>query len=145
MNSNEQNRFIVESPACSGSQVDIEVEEFLSREQEKVVSDSSSESDKESAEPEPAAQAPRDNESAGFQIGFAEDRNKRYRRSMEDAHCFFYNFGNVEGAGFFAIFDGHAGKSTAEYCGTNFHEVFIVLIFAEFSTNTFRISRYTRP
>ncbi|CAG8525953.1 7896_t:CDS:2, partial [Ambispora leptoticha] len=57
-----------------------------------------------------------------FQIGVSEDRNKRCRRTMEDAHSFFYDFAGVEGQGFFAIFDGHAGKQAAEWCGENFHK-----------------------
>ncbi|KXS19598.1 PP2C-domain-containing protein [Gonapodya prolifera JEL478] len=60
---------------------------------------------------------------AGFEVGFAEDRNKRCRRTMEDAHSFHYNFGGVDGAGFFAIFDGHAGKAAADWCGNNLHQV----------------------
>ncbi|CAG8503923.1 10842_t:CDS:2 [Ambispora gerdemannii] len=59
-----------------------------------------------------------------FQIGVSEDRNKRCRRTMEDAHSFFYDFAGVEGQGFFAIFDGHAGKQAAEWCGSHFHETF---------------------
>ncbi|TPX67446.1 hypothetical protein CcCBS67573_g07501 [Chytriomyces confervae] len=51
---------------------------------------------------------------AGFRVGVAEDRNKRYRRTMEDAHTFIYKYGGINGQGFFAIFDGHAGKSAAE-------------------------------
>ena len=35
----------------------------------------------------------------GFCIGFAEDKNKRYRRTMEDAHAFFYDFNGVSGQG----------------------------------------------
>ncbi|KAG9285919.1 hypothetical protein G9A89_013344 [Geosiphon pyriformis] len=59
-----------------------------------------------------------------FQIGISEDKNKRCRRTMEDAHSFFEDFGGVEGQGFFAIFDGHAGKQAAEWCGEHFHETF---------------------
>ncbi|CAG8647291.1 5747_t:CDS:2 [Paraglomus brasilianum] len=59
-----------------------------------------------------------------FKVGVVEDCNKRYRRTMEDAHCYFYDFAGVEGQGFFAIFDGHAGKQAAEWCGNHFHETF---------------------
>ncbi|KAJ3216549.1 Protein phosphatase 2C 1 [Dinochytrium kinnereticum] len=65
---------------------------------------------------------------AGFSIGFAEDRNKRYRRTMEDAHSYLYNFGGIDGQGFFAIYDGHAGKGAAEWCGVNLHETFQSLL-----------------
>ncbi|CED83338.1 protein phosphatase [Phaffia rhodozyma] len=57
-----------------------------------------------------------------FRVGVSEDRNKRCRRSMEDAHSFIYDFGGVEGQGYFAVFDGHAGKHAAEWCGAHFHE-----------------------
>lgn len=43
---------------------------------------------------------------------------------MEDAHSFLYNFDDVQGQGFFAIFDGHAGKQAADWCGEHFHETF---------------------
>lgn len=42
---------------------------------------------------------------------------------MEDAHAFVYDFGGVRGQGFFSVFDGHAGKHAAEWCGQHFHEV----------------------
>jgi protein phosphatase PTC1 len=42
---------------------------------------------------------------------------------MEDAHAFVYDFGGVRGQGFFGVFDGHAGKHAAEWCGQHFHEV----------------------
>ncbi|KAI9248033.1 phosphatase 2C-like domain-containing protein, partial [Phascolomyces articulosus] len=57
----------------------------------------------------------------GFAIGVAEDRNKRCRRTMEDAHSYITDYIGVPRQGFFAIFDGHAGKATAEWCGANFH------------------------
>ncbi|KAI9209109.1 phosphatase 2C-like domain-containing protein [Polychytrium aggregatum] len=61
---------------------------------------------------------------SGFRIGFSEDRNRRYRRTMEDAHSYFYNFEEIEAQGWFAVFDGHAGKAAAEWCGNNLHETF---------------------
>jgi protein phosphatase PTC1 len=42
---------------------------------------------------------------------------------MEDAHSFVIDYAGVRGQGFFAIFDGHAGKHAAEWCGAHFHEV----------------------
>ncbi|KAI9316047.1 phosphatase 2C-like domain-containing protein [Dichotomocladium elegans] len=60
----------------------------------------------------------------GFAIGITEDRNRRCRRTMEDAHCCVTDFLHVPRQGFFAIFDGHAGKATAEWCGKNFHQIF---------------------
>jgi protein phosphatase PTC1 len=60
---------------------------------------------------------------AGFVVGISEDRNKRCRRTMEDAHACIPDFGNIERQGFFGIYDGHAGKATAEWCGENLHKV----------------------
>lgn len=59
----------------------------------------------------------------GFQLGISEDRNKRCRRTMEDAHTFVFDYMGIPRQGFFAIFDGHAGKATAEWCGENFDKV----------------------
>ncbi|KAJ7925305.1 phosphatase 2C-like domain-containing protein [Mycena leptocephala] len=55
-----------------------------------------------------------------YQVGISEDKGAR--RTMEDAHSFVVDFGGVRGQGFFAIFDGHAGKHAAEWCGAHFHE-----------------------
>ncbi|CAG8597783.1 14949_t:CDS:2 [Cetraspora pellucida] len=57
-----------------------------------------------------------------FHVGVSEDRNRRCRRTMEDAHSYFYDFAGIKGQGFFSIFDGHAGKQAAEWCGNHFHE-----------------------
>ena len=82
----------------------------------------------------------------GFVIGFSEDRNKRCRKTMEvrplplpafdvlpgrhclalrsqDAHAFLHSFGGLSGQGFFAVYDGHAGKAAADWCGLNVHAV----------------------
>ncbi|KAJ1658962.1 mgpp2cl-1, protein phosphatase 2C-like protein 1 [Dispira simplex] len=60
-----------------------------------------------------------------FRVGIASDRNRRWRRTMEDSHSFLYDFNRVPGQGFFTIFDGHAGKQAAEWCGIHFHEIFL--------------------
>ncbi|KAL0077652.1 phosphatase 2C-like domain-containing protein [Phycomyces blakesleeanus] len=67
----------------------------------------------------------------GFAIGFSEDRNKRCRRTMEDAHSLVTDFDGVPCQGFFAIFDGHAGKATADWCGDNFDKT-LALCLKEF-------------
>ncbi|KAJ1304285.1 hypothetical protein OPQ81_005445 [Rhizoctonia solani] len=56
----------------------------------------------------------------GYEVGIAHDRGQR--RTMEDAYSFIVDFANVRGQGYFAIFDGHAGKHAAEWCGQNFHK-----------------------
>ncbi|KAJ2696916.1 mgpp2cl-1, protein phosphatase 2C-like protein 1 [Coemansia sp. IMI 209128] len=58
-------------------------------------------------------------------IGVAFSKNRRYRRTMEDAHCHQYDFEGVEGQAFMAIFDGHAGRQAAQWCGENFADVFL--------------------
>ncbi|KAA1067042.1 Protein phosphatase 2C 1 [Puccinia graminis f. sp. tritici] len=57
-----------------------------------------------------------------FKVGVSEDRNRKCRRTMEDSHSFLYSYGGVDGQGYFAVFDGHAGKHAAEWCGQWFHE-----------------------
>lgn len=49
--------------------------------------------------------------------------DKGVRRTMEDAYSYIVDFAGIRGQGFFAIFDGHAGKHAAEWCGQHFHEV----------------------
>jgi len=56
---------------------------------------------------------------AAYTVGVSDDKGSR--RTMEDAHSFVVDFASVRGQGFFAIFDGHAGKHAAEWCGGNFH------------------------
>lgn len=56
-----------------------------------------------------------------FKVGVAENRNATYRAKMEDVHTYVANFAEKLDWGYFAIFDGHAGKSTARWCGNNLH------------------------
>ncbi|ORX35082.1 phosphatase 2C-domain-containing protein, partial [Kockovaella imperatae] len=65
-----------------------------------------------------------------FRVGVSEDRNKRCRRTMEDAHSFVYDYAGIKGQGYFAVFDGHAGKHAAEWCGQNFHEYLLDCLLA---------------
>ncbi|EJD51682.1 protein serine/threonine phosphatase 2C [Auricularia subglabra TFB-10046 SS5] len=67
-----------------------------------------------------------------FSIGVSDD--KGVRRTMEDAYSFVVDFAGVRGQGFFAIFDGHAGKHAAEWCGQHFHDYFLETLAAHRST-----------
>lgn len=58
-----------------------------------------------------------------FRVGLSENRGTR--RTMEDAHSFVVDFDSIRGQGFFAVFDGHAGKYAAEWCGSHFHQACI--------------------
>ncbi|VDB96493.1 unnamed protein product [Peniophora sp. CBMAI 1063] len=55
-----------------------------------------------------------------FRFGVADEKGPR--RTMEDAHTYVFDFAGVSGQGFFAVFDGHAGKEAADWCAKNFHE-----------------------
>ncbi|KAJ2916764.1 hypothetical protein MD484_g3637, partial [Candolleomyces efflorescens] len=63
-----------------------------------------------------------------FRVGVSEDKGSR--RTMEDAHSFVVDFDSIRGQGFFAVFDGHAGKHAAEWCGNHFHEYLLAAIRA---------------
>ena len=56
-----------------------------------------------------------------FRFGVLDEKGPR--RTMEDAHSYVFNYDGVHGQGFFAVFDGHAGKEAADWCGKNFHQV----------------------
>ncbi|KXN67321.1 protein phosphatase 2C [Conidiobolus coronatus NRRL 28638] len=58
-----------------------------------------------------------------FKVGISFDKNSRCRRTMEDAHTFVYDFGGIKDQAFFGIYDGHAGKAAADYCGENLHNI----------------------
>jgi Protein phosphatase 2C len=56
-----------------------------------------------------------------FRFGVQDERGPR--RTMEDAHSYVFDYDGIHGQGFFAVFDGHAGREAADWCGKNFHEV----------------------
>lgn len=56
-----------------------------------------------------------------FRFGVLDEKGPR--RTMEDAHSYVFDYDGVHGQGFFAVFDGHAGREAADWCGKNFHEV----------------------
>ncbi|KAH9978556.1 protein serine/threonine phosphatase 2C [Lactifluus volemus] len=55
-----------------------------------------------------------------FRFGVQDERGPR--RTMEDAHSYVFDYDGIHGQGFFAVFDGHAGREAADWCGKNFHE-----------------------
>ena len=67
--------------------------------------------------------------SAVKDFGVAEDRNKKKRRKMEDAHTLIDSFGDDENSAFFAVYDGHSGKDAAKFCSENLHKVFSLIFF----------------
>ncbi|WEJ95061.1 mgpp2cl-1, protein phosphatase 2C-like protein 1 [Yamadazyma tenuis] len=56
-----------------------------------------------------------------FKVGVAENKNITYQSKMEDVHTYVANFAERLDWGYFAVFDGHAGKQTARWCGNNLH------------------------
>ncbi|KAI9216669.1 phosphatase 2C-like domain-containing protein [Blastocladiella britannica] len=64
----------------------------------------------------------------GFMCGFHEDRNRLNRRTMEDAHAIQAHFNETHGQGFFAVYDGHAGRQAAQWCGEHVHPLLASLM-----------------
>ncbi|KAK2959248.1 putative Protein phosphatase 2C [Blattamonas nauphoetae] len=60
--------------------------------------------------------------------GFSDELNPRYRRTMEDAHCFHDNVGPHKNFAICAIYDGHGGREAVDFVSMNFHRVFTKLL-----------------
>lgn len=58
-----------------------------------------------------------------FVVAVSEDYNLKFRRTMEDAHVYIYNFADIPDSGYFAIFDGHAGAEAAHWCSKHLHSI----------------------
>ncbi|KAI0320919.1 phosphatase 2C-like domain-containing protein [Amylostereum chailletii] len=63
-----------------------------------------------------------------FRFGVAEEKGPR--RTMEDAHKTVFDYAGIHGQGFFAVFDGHAGKEAADWCSKNFHDYLLQALAA---------------
>ncbi|CCK72513.1 type 2C protein phosphatase PTC1 KNAG_0K01520 [Huiozyma naganishii CBS 8797] len=60
---------------------------------------------------------------ATYSVGVAENKNSKFRRSMEDVHTYVKNFASRLDWGYFAVFDGHAGIQASKWCGSHLHTV----------------------
>ncbi|KAE9411513.1 protein serine/threonine phosphatase 2C [Gymnopus androsaceus JB14] len=58
-----------------------------------------------------------------YQIGVHEAQG--FRPTMEDTHAFIFDFDSVRGQGYFGVFDGHGNKRVSEWCGQEFHKIFL--------------------
>ncbi|GMG02287.1 unnamed protein product [[Candida] boidinii] len=66
-----------------------------------------------------------------FHVGISENKNLKFRPTMEDVHTYVSNFGERLDWGYFAIFDGHAGKQAAKWCGSNLHNILVEKVLKE--------------
>eukprot|EP00287_Rhodomonas_sp_CCMP768_P009698 CAMPEP_0196718002 /NCGR_PEP_ID=MMETSP1091-20130531/1300_1 /TAXON_ID=302021 /ORGANISM="Rhodomonas sp., Strain CCMP768" /LENGTH=115 /DNA_ID=CAMNT_0042058545 /DNA_START=121 /DNA_END=465 /DNA_ORIENTATION=- len=57
-----------------------------------------------------------------FNVGFSEDENLKWRKSMEDSHVIQAPFMQDPTAGFFAVYDGHGGKEAADMASCELHK-----------------------
>lgn len=58
-----------------------------------------------------------------YRVGVAENKNSKFRKSMEDVHTYVKNFASRLDWGYFAIFDGHAGIQASKWCGSHLHSI----------------------
>lgn len=56
-----------------------------------------------------------------FDVGFSEDENLKWRKSMEDTHVIQVPFMESATSGFFAVYDGHGGKEAADIVSSELH------------------------
>ncbi|KAF8502302.1 protein serine/threonine phosphatase 2C [Russula emetica] len=76
-----------------------------------------------------------------FRFGVLDEKGPR--RTMEDAHSYVFDYDGVHGQGFFAVFDGHAGKEAADWCGKNFHQYMLSTLQANPEANVPEIYNQT--
>jgi len=57
-------------------------------------------------------------------VGVASDRNAKFRRFMEDADTVENNVNGDPNQAFFAVYDGHGGKTAALFCQAHLHKYF---------------------
>eukprot|EP00834_Sanchytrium_tribonematis_P006573 NODE_496_length_6811_cov_0.672378.p5 type:complete len:261 gc:universal NODE_496_length_6811_cov_0.672378:4687-5469(+) len=60
-----------------------------------------------------------------FSLGISTEKNRVYRRTMEDRDFHCLDFNNIKGQALLAIFDGHAGSEASIYCEEHFHREFV--------------------
>ncbi|EDO17955.1 hypothetical protein Kpol_1010p73 [Vanderwaltozyma polyspora DSM 70294] len=58
-----------------------------------------------------------------YKVGVAENKNSKFRRTMEDVHTYVKNFASRLDWGYFAVFDGHAGNQASKWCGSHLHTI----------------------
>lgn len=58
-----------------------------------------------------------------YRVGVAENKNAKFRRTMEDVHTYVKNFASRLDWGYFAVFDGHAGTEASKWCGSYLHTI----------------------
>lgn len=66
-----------------------------------------------------------------YRVGVAENKNSKFRRTMEDVHTYVKNFASRLDWGYFAVFDGHAGIQASKWCGKHLHTIIEQNILAD--------------
>ncbi|CAI4335738.1 CDG_1a_G0008660.mRNA.1.CDS.1 [Saccharomyces cerevisiae] len=66
-----------------------------------------------------------------YRVGVAENKNSKFRRTMEDVHTYVKNFASRLDWGYFAVFDGHAGIQASKWCGKHLHAIIEQNILAD--------------
>ncbi|AJU66924.1 ABH_G0008600.mRNA.1.CDS.1 [Saccharomyces cerevisiae] len=66
-----------------------------------------------------------------YRVGVAENKNSKFRRTMEDVHTYVKNFASRLDWGYFAVFDGHAGTQASKWCGKHLHTIIEQNILAD--------------
>lgn len=66
-----------------------------------------------------------------IRVGMSEDPNSAMRPTMEDAHVIETSLGGHSDRGFYAIYDGHGGRETADAAAKSLHQNLITVLDTE--------------
>lgn len=78
-----------------------------------------------------------------FDVGFSEDENLKWRKSMEDTHVIQVPFMD-DSSGFFAVYDGHGGKEAADLAKEELHKFLEVELAKQGSVKASFVSAYEK-
>lgn len=58
-------------------------------------------------------------------VGVSQEKNPRFRKTMEDAHVIIDGFGGESSSAYFAVYDGHGGRGAVDFTEKELHKILL--------------------